>query len=48
MLRRLRCRLGLHSWQNRRNPEGGMYRECRACLKQRNIPTSAGNLPFGS
>jgi hypothetical protein len=42
MLRRLRCHFGLHSWQNKRNPEdGGMYRECRACHKQRNIRTSA-------
>jgi hypothetical protein len=30
-----RCRLRLHRWQRLRNPEGGWYRECRGCGKQR-------------
>ena len=30
-----RCRLRLHRWQRLRNPEGGWYRECRTCGKQR-------------
>jgi hypothetical protein len=29
------CRIGRHRWQRRRNPEGGWYRECRGCGKQR-------------
>jgi hypothetical protein len=41
-----RCRLGLHRWQRLRNPEGGWYRECRECGKQRNVsgspPSMAG------
>jgi hypothetical protein len=34
------CRIGRHRWQRLRNPEGGWYRECRACGKQRNVPGS--------
>ena len=30
-----RCRLRIHRWQRLRNPEGGWYRECRGCGKQR-------------
>ena len=30
-----RCRIGRHRWQRLRNPEGGWYRECRGCGKQR-------------
>ena len=30
-----RCRLRLHRWQRLRNPEGGWYRECLGCGKQR-------------
>jgi len=30
-----RCRIGMHRWQRLRNPEGGWYRECRGCGKQR-------------
>jgi hypothetical protein len=29
------CRIGRHRWQRLRNPEGGWYRECRGCGKQR-------------
>jgi hypothetical protein len=29
------CRIGWHRWQRLRNPEGGWYRECRGCGKQR-------------
>jgi len=32
------CRIGRHRWQRLRNPEGGWYRECRKCGKQRNVP----------
>jgi hypothetical protein len=30
-----RCRLRLHRWQRLRNPEGGWYRECTGCGRQR-------------
>jgi len=30
-----RCRLRLHHWQRLRNPEGGWYRECTGCGRQR-------------
>ena len=40
------CRIGRHRWQRLRNPEGGWYRECRKCGKQRNVsgspPSMAG------
>jgi hypothetical protein len=41
-----------HRWQRLRNPEGGWYRECRGCGKQRHGiggPTSSGGttLPMG-
>ena len=42
-----RCRLRLHRWQRLRNPEGGWYRECRGCGKQRDGiggPSSRGGL----
>jgi hypothetical protein len=29
------CRIGRHRWQRLRNPEGGWYRECRGCGRQR-------------
>ena len=35
-----RCRIRLHRYQRLRNPEGGWYRECRECGKQRNVPGS--------
>jgi hypothetical protein len=46
------CRLGRHRWQRLRNPEGGWYRECLECGKQRHGiggPTSSGGttLPMG-
>ena len=46
------CRIGRHSWQRLRNPEGGWYRECRGCGKQRHGiggPSSSGGttLPMG-
>ena len=43
-----RCRIGRHRWQRLRNPEGGWYRECRACQKQRDIEgTGGGTLSSG-
>jgi hypothetical protein len=48
MLRRLRCHLGLHSWQAMRNPEGGWYRECQACRKQGGVRTSGGTWAGGT
>ena len=27
----LRCRIGFHSWENRRNDAGEPYIECRRC-----------------
>jgi hypothetical protein len=38
------CRIGKHRWQRLRNPEGGWYRECRGCGKQR-ISTGGGQVP---
>ncbi len=47
-----RCRIRIHRWQRIRNPEGGWYRECRGCGKQRHGiggPSSSGGttLPMG-
>ena len=41
------CRIGRHRWQRLRNPEGGWYRECRGCGKQRRSPGADPNT-FGS
>jgi hypothetical protein len=41
------CRIGRHRWQRLRNPEGGWYRECRGCRKQRRSPGADPNT-FGS
>ena len=41
------CRIGRHRWQRLRNPEGGWYRECRGCGRQRagiGGPSSRGGL----
>ena len=27
----LRCRIGVHSWEHRRNDDGEAYLECRRC-----------------
>ena len=43
-----RCRLRIHRWQRLRNPEGGWYRECLGCGRQRDGiggPSSGGGLP---
>jgi hypothetical protein len=52
MAKPLLCRIGRHRWQRLRNPEGGWYRECRGCGKQRHGmggPSSSGGttLPMG-
>ncbi len=39
-----RCRLRLHRWQRLRNPQGGWYRECRGCGKQR-VSSGGGHVP---
>jgi hypothetical protein len=39
-----RCRLGRHRWQRIRNPEGGWFRECQGCGKQR-VSTGGGQVP---
>jgi hypothetical protein len=39
-----RCRLRLHRWQRLRNPQGGWYRECRGCGKQR-VSSGGGQVP---
>ena len=31
------CRIGRHRWQRLRNPEGGWYRQCRGCGKERSF-----------
>jgi hypothetical protein len=37
---RLLCRLGVHRWVNKRNPEGGAhYLECERCKKQKDTVT---------
>jgi hypothetical protein len=33
----LHCRLRIHRWQRLRNPEGGWYRQCRRCGKERSF-----------
>jgi hypothetical protein len=38
------CRIGRHRWQRLRNPEGGWYRECRGCGKQR-VSSGGGQVP---
>src|ERR671911_436222 len=38
------CRIGKHRWQRLRNPEGGWYRECRGCGKQR-VSSGGGQVP---
>jgi hypothetical protein len=43
----LLCRIGKHRWQRLRNPEGGWYRECHRCGKQRMSPGGDPNT-FGS
>ena len=40
MVKPWRCRLRFHRWQRLRNPEGGWYRECRDCGKQKDVPGS--------
>jgi len=37
-----RCRIGIHRWKRLRNPEGGWYRECVGCGKQRVAPGTGG------
>ena len=42
-----RCRIRFQRWQRLRNPEGGWYRECRGCGRQRDGiggPSSGGGL----
>ena len=46
MPRPWRCRARIHRWQRIRNPEGGWYRECRGCGKQRNVPGAGGAPPL--
>ena len=37
---RLLCRIGIHRWVNKRNPEGGAhYLECERCKKQKDTLT---------
>jgi hypothetical protein len=38
------CCIGRHRWQRLRNPEGGWYRECRGCGKQR-VSSGGGQVP---
>src|SRR5262245_36568318 len=42
MAKHWRCRIGIHRWKRLRNPEGGWYRECRDCEKQRVAPGTGG------
>jgi hypothetical protein len=38
---RFLCRIGVHRWLRKRNPEGGeTYRECERCQKQKTITLS--------
>ena len=50
----LKCRLGRHEWEHRRNPEvagrGAEFDQCRRCGKERNAfepgnPSMNGPLP---
>jgi hypothetical protein len=38
------CRIGRRGWQRLRNPEGGWYRECGGCGKQR-ASSGGGQVP---
>jgi hypothetical protein len=41
---RLLCRIGVHRWVNKRNPEGGAhYLECERCQKQKDTITLGGS-----
>jgi hypothetical protein len=44
MAKPLLCRIGRHRWQRLRNPQGGWYRECRGCGKQR-VSSGGGQVP---
>jgi hypothetical protein len=44
MAKPFRCRIGRHRWQRLRNPEGGWYRECLGCGKQR-VSSGGGQVP---
>jgi hypothetical protein len=44
MAKPLPCRIGRHRWQRLRNPEGGWYRECTGCGKQR-VSSGGGQVP---
>jgi prophage protein DUF1660 len=40
MMGKLLCRLGLHRWGSKRNPESGVrYLECARCRKQKDTIT---------
>jgi hypothetical protein len=37
---RILCRIGVHRWVHKRNPDGGeMYLECERCQKQKDTIT---------
>jgi hypothetical protein len=41
---RLLCRIGVHRWVKKRNPEGGAhYLECERCQKQKDTVTLGGS-----
>jgi hypothetical protein len=40
------CRIGRHRWQRLRNPEGGWYRQCSGCGKQRGSSGGIQAPPF--
>ena len=42
------CRIGKHRWQRLRNPEGGWYRECRKCGKERSSSGTGGPTIIGA
>jgi hypothetical protein len=45
MAKKLRCYLGRHRWQKKRDDEGSFYLECRDCRKFKDILT-ADIVPF--
>ena len=46
MFGKLLCRLGLHRWTNRKNPDGEPYVACVRCERIREFPSSAEAAKF--
>jgi hypothetical protein len=48
LMGRLLCRIGIHRWVHKRNPESGaQYLECERCQKQKDTITLGDTGPAG-